>query len=244
MISPVRVGVAGWSLRPEAKPHFPETGTHLQRYAGRLNAVEINSSFYRPHREATYARWGECVPPDFRFSVKLPRTITHDQRLHGAGPLLDAFLPGPAALGERLGCLLVQLPPSLEFESGVAEEFLGALRQRYAGPAVLEPRHPTWFAADAEELLLAARVGRVAADPPRDPLDGRPAGCTEVVYYRMHGSQRIYYSAYPPEQLEGLSGALRAWAEQGAEAWCIFDNTALGFATFDALTVTASVGRG
>jgi uncharacterized protein YecE (DUF72 family) len=232
---PVRVGVAGWSLRREAQPLFATPGTHLQRYAALLSAVEINSSFYRPHRVETYARWGASVPEDFRFSVKLPRTITHDQRLHGAGPLLDEFLPGPLALGERLGCLLVQLPPSLDYVPDAAAAFLAELRRRYDGPTVLEPRHPTWFSDDANALLAAERIARVAADPPRHPDDGRPAGSAEVVYYRLHGSPRIYYSPYPPDHLHQLAAELRRCAEHVSPTWCIFDNTALGAATFDAL---------
>jgi uncharacterized protein YecE (DUF72 family) len=75
--APLHIGCAGWSLPRESWPHFAGTGTHLQRYAGQLNAAEINSSFYRPHQPATYERWAERVPTHFRFSVKLPKTITH-----------------------------------------------------------------------------------------------------------------------------------------------------------------------
>ena len=83
----VKVGCAGWSLPRVAWPEFPAAGTHLQRYAVHLNAVEINSSFYRPHQPATYARWAASVPESFRFSVKLPKTITHQQRLRDCDAL-------------------------------------------------------------------------------------------------------------------------------------------------------------
>ena len=89
----VKVGCAGWSLPLPMWPEFPADGTHLQRYAARFNAVEINSSFYRPHQTATYARWAASVPDYFRFSVKLPKTITHQQRLADCTGLLDDFLP-------------------------------------------------------------------------------------------------------------------------------------------------------
>src|SRR5690242_14468228 len=114
------IGTAGWSLPREEQPHFPAEGTHLQRYAAVLPAVEINSSFYRPHRESTYARWAASVPASFRFAVKIPRAITHERKLADAADALDAFLPGPAALGAALGCLLVQLPPSLALDEPVA----------------------------------------------------------------------------------------------------------------------------
>ncbi|MGZ8413013.1 MAG: DUF72 domain-containing protein, partial [Gemmatirosa sp.] len=105
--SSFRIGTAGWSL-PKAEQHaFPGEGTHLERYAARFPAVEINSSFYRPHRPATYARWAASVPADFRFAVKVPRTITHERRLRDVDDLLDAFLGEARGLGASLGCLLV-----------------------------------------------------------------------------------------------------------------------------------------
>jgi uncharacterized protein YecE (DUF72 family) len=65
--STLHIGCAGWSLPRDSWPQFPEAGTHLQRYAARFRAAEINSSFYRPHQPATYERWAGSVPPDFRF---------------------------------------------------------------------------------------------------------------------------------------------------------------------------------
>jgi uncharacterized protein YecE (DUF72 family) len=235
----VYVGCAGWQLRREHAELFPPAGSHLQRYAGRFNAVEINSSFYRPHRPATYARWADSVPSEFRFSVKLPKTITHAARLCGADAELDRFLAEATQLGERLGCVLVQLPPSLALDPAVAERFFTALRARHDGPVAFEPRHPTWFGGEAEALLREMAIARVAADPPRHPYDGQPAGDLGMVYYRLHGSPRIYYSAYPPDYLDALAGALAEHEARGHAAWCIFDNTALGAATTDALGLIA-----
>ena len=161
----VKVGCAGWSLPRAVWPEFPAAGTHLQRYGTRFNAVEINSSFYRPHQPGTYARWANSVPENFRFSAKLPKTITHQQRLLNGAPLLDAFLAQVSCLGERFGCLLVQLPPSLVFDGVVVRNFLAALRERHAGSVALEPRHASWFGAPADALLRAWQVGRVLADP-------------------------------------------------------------------------------
>jgi uncharacterized protein YecE (DUF72 family) len=224
------VGTAGWSLPRDEQPHFPAEGTHLQRYAAVLPAVEINSSFYRPHRASTYARWAASVPAAFRFAVKIPRAITHERKLADAGPALDAFLPGPAALGAALGCLLVQLPPSLALDAPVAERFLRDFRARYDGPAAVEPRHRTWFTADADAMLRDARIARVAADPPRAAEDGAPGGFGGLVYYRLHGAPRIYYSNYDDAYLDALAERLRAHAGSGRDVWCVFDNTALGAA--------------
>ena len=231
----VRVGCAGWSLPRAAWPEFPDDGTHLQRYAARLNAAEINSSFYRPHQSATYARWAASVPDNFRFSVKLPKTITHQLRLQGCAPLLDAFLTQVGGLGDKLDCLLVQLPPSLAFDAAVVQDFLRALRKRHTGPVALEPRHGSWFSAPADELLSAWQVGRVLADPQVAAAARDPGGFAGLVYARLHGSPRMYYSAYTPAVLDALIVRLGAAARSGASVWCIFDNTAEGAAVTDAL---------
>ncbi len=247
------VGCAGWSLPRDAQPRFPAEGTHLARYAARFPAVEINSSFYRPHRPATYARWAATVPSGFRFSVKLPRAITHERRLGAAEPLLDAFLAAAGALGPALGCLLVQLPPSLAFDPAVAGAFWAALRARHAGPVAAEPRHASWFTPEADRLLGAWQVGRVAADPARVPAAAEPGGWAGTVYYRLHGSPRTYYSAYDAAALDALAARLRPPvaaragppAGPGAPpAWCVFDNTALGAATANALDLLERLAAG
>ncbi|GJG86775.1 hypothetical protein tb265_19560 [Gemmatimonadetes bacterium T265] len=240
------VGCAGWSLPRAAQARFPAVGSHLARYAVRFPAVEINSSFYRPHRSATYARWAAAVPPGFRFSVKLPRAITHERRLDAAEALLDAFLAAVGALGPALGCLLVQLPPSLAFDPAVAGAFWSALRARHAGPVAAEPRHATWFTSEADQLLAVWRVGRVAADPARVPAAAEPGGWSGTVYYRLHGSPRTYYSAYDGATLDALARRLRpAPALVGAApAWCVFDNTALGAAAPNALDLLERLEAG
>jgi uncharacterized protein YecE (DUF72 family) len=234
---PVYLGVAGWNIRKEHGECFEPTGTHLQRYASTFNSVEINSCFYRPHRVTTYERWAASVPDHFRFAVKLPKTITHKARFVDALPLLDAFLVEVAGLREKLGPILVQLPPSFAFEREIVVAFLSELRSRFSGQLVIEPRHETWFYDQVERILVDLEIARVAADPARVPEAAVPGGFDKVVYYRLHGSPRIYYSAYPHDYLDGIVAALQEHAARGADLWCIFDNTALGAATKDALTV-------
>ena len=239
-----RIGCAGWALTKASQAAFPAEGTHLQRYAGRFNAVEINSSFYRPHRPATYEQWAASVPAHFRFAVKVPKAITHDQRLVAADVLLDVFLEDATRLGEKLGCLLVQLPPSLAYDAPTVELFFDDLRQRYHGTVALEPRHPSWFTADAATLLSGYRVARVAADPAPVPPAAEPGGWPELVYVRLHGSPQMYYSAYDESYLDRLAERLREAATRAREVWCIFDNTALGAATPNALGLLTRLSFG
>src|SRR5687767_4510739 len=105
-------------------PSFSQEGTHLDRYARLFMAAEINSSFHRPHAETTYRKWAERTPAGFLFSVKLPRTITHDLKLRRARLPLERFLGESAGLGNRRGPLLVQLPPSFAFDARVVARFL------------------------------------------------------------------------------------------------------------------------
>ncbi len=115
MFGALKVGTASWNVPPQHQAAFPTVGSHLERYAQRLPAVEINTSFYRPHRVATYVRWSEAVPAAFRFAVKVPREITHTRKLVDINEPLDRFLTEIQGLGEKLGPLLVQFPPSFAF---------------------------------------------------------------------------------------------------------------------------------
>ena len=237
------VGTAGWTLPRDVRDRFPGGASHLARYAGVFPAVEINSTFHRPHRASTFERWAQAVPGGFRFSLKLPKTITHEHRLAGTRALVDEFLAQVAPLGDALACLLVQLPPSLELDLAVARAFLEGLRERFGGDIALEPRHASWFDAKAERLLAGAAVARVAADPPRAANGFEPGGDPGVAYFRLHGSPRVYYSSYDDAFLDDLAARLDALAGRGVRCWCIFDNTTLGAGTGNALAVMERLRR-
>lgn len=221
---------------------FEPIGTHLERYATRFSAVEINSSFHRPHRPETYARWARSVPDDFRFSVKIPKTVTHELRLVNTADVLDAFLSQAFHLGAKLGCLLVQLPPKLIFELEVASQFFDVLRSRYVGGIAIEPRHASWFTPEVTAFLVAHRAARVSADPAPVPEAAMPGGYASPTYYRLHGSPRVYYSSYEASFLERLRGELQQ-APREEEPWCIFDNTASGAAVPNALELMGLLQR-
>jgi len=231
----IYVGSAGWSIPWQQAAAFPSEGTHLQRYARVLPAVEINTSFYRFHKPETYARWAASTPEHFRFAVKVHRNITHYKRLRQPH-LLDDFLPGVMQLGEKLGALLVQLPPGLSFDSEVVVPFFTYLRERFSGHIVCEPRNATWFTPEADAVLRDFAVARAAVDPAPIEAGATPGGWQEMVYVRLHGSPEIYRSSYSPAFLEELAGNLLHWSQRVA-TWCIFNNTASGAAIANALTL-------
>jgi uncharacterized protein YecE (DUF72 family) len=246
------IGTAGWSIPRTVASAFPQPGTHLERYARVLNCAEINSSFYRPHAFKVYARWAASTPTDFRFAAKLPKTITHENKLIDTRKLLVEFLEQVTGLGSKLGALLVQLPPSLQFEGTVAFNFFTTFRKLYSGVAVCEPRHLTWFTDEADELLRQFQIARAAADPAIVAQAGKPGGWSirsgtkqisrSTQYYRLHGSPRMYWSRYSISQLAGL--ALNAEpTEPNRDVWFIFDNTASGSAIENALEIKQLYAR-
>jgi uncharacterized protein YecE (DUF72 family) len=237
------LGTAGWSLPTDAQHAFPETGSHLERYSRRFNACEINSSFHRSHRPAIWQRWAASVPQSFRFCAKLPKAITHEKRLVGTRPALETFLEEASPLGSGLDCLLVQLPPSLAFDEPVASRFLADMRAMWSRSIALEPRHETWFASRPHALLAEHRVARVLADPVRFDAAARPGGWPGLVYIRLHGSPRMYYSSYEPGLMDALAHRIAMEVLAGRDTWCIFDNTASGAAAHNALALEAALAR-
>jgi uncharacterized protein YecE (DUF72 family) len=237
----ILIGTAGWSLPRAEQPHFPSVGSHLERYASQFQVVEINSSFHRSHKPAIWARWRDAVPPGFRFSVKMPKAITHTARLDVSRDVIVAFLDEISVLETKLACLLVQLPPSLAYDPTIARRFFDNLKARTAVPIACEPRHPSWFEPDADELLRHFAVPRVAADPARVPAASQPGGSRHLSYFRLHGSPKVYYSAYSDTFIRDLATRLQSEAEENRVVWCIFDNTTLGAATRNALDLSVAL---
>lgn len=202
-----------------------------------MRGAEINSSFHRPHRRGVYERWAASVPATFRFAVKMPKTITHERRLVDVSELVDRFLEEVSGLGTRRGPFLVQLPPSFGFDANAFSTFVAAVRERVPADLVCEPRHASWFTAEADAILAREHVARVAADPAPVPGAERPGGWLGLAYYRLHGSPRRYYSSYSDEDLQRYAAALRLHVEDASKAWCIFDNTAGGAAASNAETL-------
>ena len=238
----VRVGCAGWTLPRNCLGEFPGPGTHLERYGRVFPAVEINTTFYRPHEPETFERWAASVPAGFRFSLKTPRTVTHFRRLKDTDEMLASFLEASAHLGERRGPVVVPLPPTLRFDESVARPFFETLRRLHRGPVACEPRHPSWLAPAVDSMLAELEVARAAADPPRGEVDAEPGGWPGLAYFRLHGSPRLYFSAYGDAFLDDLARRVRRLSRTG-EVWVIFDNTAAGAAANNTRSLITRLAR-
>jgi uncharacterized protein YecE (DUF72 family) len=234
MIGRVYVGCATWAIGAANESLLPPGRSNLARYARALTAAEVNSSFHRSHRLDTWGRWARSVGPSFRFSAKLPKTISHERRLVGCGELVAAFLAEVGMLGEKLGPLLLQLPPSFAWDEPLVGAFLDLLAEHVV---VVEPRHASWFEDEVDAFLAARRIARVAADPAVVPRAAQPGGWDGLRYFRLHGTPVTYRSSYRSEFLDTIAPQLRAGD------WCVFDNTASGAALGNALDLLSRLRR-
>ena len=150
---------------------------------------------------------------------------------------LSEFFNAVAALGNKLGPVLIQLPPKLPFDEALARNFFITLRELHPGDVVLEPRHPSWFSASVDTLLQSFQIARVAADPPKgSELAAQPGGWPGLCYWRLHGTPRTYYSQYDNHWLGDFAERLHLLESRlESKLWVIFDNTALGHATANAV---------
>jgi uncharacterized protein YecE (DUF72 family) len=238
--APISLGTAGWTIPRQNASAFPVEGSSLERYAARLPVVEINSSFHRAHRLSTWRRWRDSVPTTFRFSVKVPKSITHGAKLNDCSGLLDEFLGEAGVLGDKLAILLVQLPPKLQLDPNVARAFFTELRARSSAKLACEPRNASWFTPKADALLREQEVARVAADPAICAAAAVPGGWPALRYWRLHGSPRVYRSSYA-DRIHDYADLLGKFAVGANETWCIFDNTASSAAMGDALALATAL---
>ena len=269
----VHVGVSGWSY-PRWRGDFYPSGLpprrELAHIARHLGAVEVNATFYRLQRPATFAQWLEQTPERFRFALKGSRYITHLRSLRDCRtPLANFLASGPLVLGERLGPMLWQLPASTPYDEERLDAFLRLLPRstheaaqlatehdaRLADRAwlepgpdvalrhVLEPRHPSFHSVQAQELLCSHQMGTVVSDS-AGTFPVFDAVTSDVVYVRLHGPERLYQGGYSATQLEDWAARIRRWQRDDRDVWVFFDNDADGRAPYDAVALQSRLIEG
>lgn len=212
----LRVGTSGFSYKEWKGVFYPEdlpASAMLHYYAERFSTVEINNTFYRMPVEKTLSQWAGQVPPGFRFVLKAPQRITHQKKLEGAGEDARHLLEVGAALGERLGPILFQLPPYLRKDLPRLRAFLDELPG--GARAAFEFRHASWFDGEALDLLRERGAALCVADTDEQPAEDAPG-----LKGGDWGYARLRRLEYTPEDL-------RRWAERVAasgwtEAWVFF----------------------
>jgi uncharacterized protein YecE (DUF72 family) len=231
--APLWIGTSGYVyphwrhgvFYPEGLPPRDE----LAWYAARFGTVELNNPFYRLPETATFARWRSAVPPGFRFAVKASRFITHVKRLREPAEPLRLLLERAGALGDGLGPILFQLPPTFHADTRRLEEFLGELPPGLQW--VLEFRHPSWHAPEVYHLLGQAGVALCI------PVGGRvhPDLVTTApfTYIRMHAGAGPD-GGFTDDQLRAWAGRVRALRQAGKKVYVYFNNDREGHAVRDA----------
>ena len=240
MTAQVRIGCSGWVYRHWKGIFYPE-GLPQKRwfeyYSSEFDTVEINASFYRLPLATTFEGWRDKAPSGFRYAVKVNRFITHMKKLLDCEEAADRFIALARPLGDKLGPLLYQLPPSLHKNLDRLDAFLGRLPNDIE--QVVEFRHKSWYAEDVLALLDRHGVGFVAHDlkglvSPRW-ASGRTA------YVRFHGASGRYHGRYSNESLLGWTDWLLEQSREGRSCWCYFNNDIHGHAIDDARTLRSMV---
>lgn len=215
--SNVRVGIGGWTYAPWRNNFYPPKLVQRREleYASRqLRAIEINGTYYGAQKAATYAKWAAETPEGFVFSLKAPRYIVESKRLADAGKGASGFIHGGLAeMGDRLGPVLWQLPPSRPFEAGDLAAFLDSLPRELNGQPlrhVLEVRHASFLGEAYVELARSYRVPTVFTDSPDYPSLADLTG--DFNYARLMRSADAIPTGYAPAELDRWAGHAREWA--------------------------------
>jgi uncharacterized protein YecE (DUF72 family) len=224
------LGTSGWSYADWEGTLYPEglpAGARLAEYAKHYPTVEIDSTFYGAPRRSTVEKWREIVPEGFLFAAKFPQEVTHEKYLVGCEEPAATFIQTMRLLGDRLGPLLLQLPPSFSVEGmGVLEDFLPVLPGgvRYA----VEVRHRSWLGSDLPALLREHGVALTLIDYPRMPrMDDATA---DFVYVRWLGDRREFPSGHTharrdrTEDLEWWAERVDRFLSEGREVFAYANN--------------------
>ena len=237
----VRIGTSGYSYAHWRGAFYPPGVPQrrwLEYYAERYDTVEINMTFYRLPRVETFEGWRRRTPEGFRFAVKGSRLITHRKRLADCEEPLTALRDGARRLGEKLGPVLWQLPPSLGRDVERLRAFIALLRRRWPDARhAFEFRNPAWYAEEVFALLRESGMTLCLADMPRARVDD--VLTAPLVYVRRHGPGGCYRANYTSGHLREDAARLRAWAASGCEVYVYFNNDIKGHALRNAADLRA-----
>jgi uncharacterized protein YecE (DUF72 family) len=242
----LHIGTSGWSYKHWADIFYPpdvKPAKYLEHYIRYFDCVELNASFYHLPLKSTVEGWMMRTPPSFNFCPKVSRFITHQLRLSNTSEALDRFFDVFQMMYERLGPLLVQLPPGLKFDQAKVAEFLALLKSNYT-PFLFafEVRHETWINDQFFELLRQYGYAFVIADSgKRYPY--HEIATAEYIYLRFHGNESLYASDYSDDDLRYYGGRISEWLKNNHEVWVFFNNDVHGYALKNAFTLKKVINQ-
>lgn len=261
----VRVGISGWVYPGWRGGFYPAGLVHREelRYAAEhLTSIEINGSFYALQKPSSFVKWRDETPDGFVFAVKGGRYITHVRRLLDVEiPLANFCASGVLGLRDKLGPILWQLPPNMQFDAARLDTFLAGLPRTTTAACTLaerrddklsddrvlavtdaerpirhalEVRHPSFAVPEVVSIAREHGVALVLADTAgRYPRIDE--NTTDFAYARLHGDAELYASGYTDEALDRWAEKVRGWTDEGLDAFVYFDNDMKGYAPFDAM---------
>lgn len=225
------IGTSGLILPVPNKQAFPpefRSGSRLTFYASLFNSIEVNRSFYKVPQPATFSKWVTEVPEEFRFTVKLWRGITHAPELNFNPVDVDKFIHAANQLGTKIGCLLIQFPPSLQAgKIDQLQRLLTTVRRsssRRDWNIAVEFRNRTWYSQEVEHLLAQFRAARVLHDMPASKIM-ETTGNLPFVYLRFHGPAGDYKGGYSKSVLKEYAKMVQQWQAAGKDVYAYFNNT-------------------
>lgn len=241
---PVRVGLSGWSY-PEFRASFYKGVPQrrwLEHCAAHFNTMEVNATFYRRMQDRVVAGWRERVPDGFLFSVKGHRHVTHNKKLNDCDDRVAAMRDGVDLLGDKLACVLWQLPPQLGADHDRLKRFADSLAVLWPGVRhAVEFRHPSWFTGTTAAILEDRALANVVSDAAK--WDRFDAVTTDLVYLRLHGAERTYASEYGADGLTPWVARIRDWRAEQRAVFAYLDNSMEGASPRDALLLSEMLGE-
>ncbi len=230
------VGCSGWHYEHWRGLYYPKELPRVQWlsfYARQFSTVELNNSFYHLPSEKAFSTWRGSTPENFIFAVKVSRFITHIKRLRNLGTAVENFLARAGLLGEKLGPLLYQLPPSMKRNDELLQSFLSSLPPEYEH--VIEFRHESWIDERVFDILRRHNVGLCVFDMPG--LSCPLVATSDFAYVRFHGSQGLYSSCYSDGELSQWARRIARLVQNVRVSYMYFNNDAEAFAVENATTL-------
>ena len=244
-IQNIRLGCAGWSYKEWLGPFYDRGKSMLQQYEAVFDTVELNSSFYRKPDEGTILGLTRHTKKGFMFSAKLNQRFTHDLKLRLDEETQDELeefveLFDPLLTLDRLGCFLIQLPPSLKKDDNLFENFLAALPHRY--DYVVEFRHPSWMTNTTWSILSKYQIAYCIVDEPLLQPEVHITSSIGYIRWHGHGEHPWYNYRYSDQQLREWTPKIREVAKNTSKTYGIFNNHFHGYAPENCLQIMQMLG--
>jgi uncharacterized protein YecE (DUF72 family) len=243
----IHIGTSGWSYKDWKGLFYPKalkSTDWLSYYSQTFRITEINSSFYHLPRKQTVEHWVQYTPDAFLFCPKMSRYLTHLKRLKEPEEPLERFFSIFEPMQQKMGPVLLQLPPSLAFDPEVAGHLFKLLKKDYAARSfALEVRHKSWLEPEALGLMKHYSIALVLSE------SGNRFPYAELVtarsiYIRFHGPNGRYNTSYDEATLQRFARLFLPWQHQGHELWIFFNNDFYGYAIQNALRLEALLQEG